>query len=748
MHLAAALWLVFVPCIGTAQTAMNTTRTYVPNGTTDGIAVGDTDGDSVLELAVVSRGGTYNAVSAVTGLGTLALLKADGTLKWQQQTGEEFAGFPVFLNYDTDAWKEVMACESAYAGYCRVYDGDGSILASLGPFNFPGVTNGGPTVGDINGDKRDDVIVHAYGGEITAYSGGNGAILWQKDMYALYNELFFGHGALRDIDNDGTLEFVLVGHNTGALYIINAENGSVQASSPSMWSSYGNVAYGSGIAFANLDSDSALEMVSLQWSLTAAGSTPAHAAIAFETNGAVKWRKVISGADFSYMSPVAADADRSNYDEVYAQSNNGTLYVLDRSGNILRSTSHSTQAWASPSFMDVNLGGSPEVIVSGLSGMKILAGTNFSTVHYAYTNSNSMVYPQPIQTDIDADGSVELITGAWYPKQALFFDMALMATYNWGAFAGSDSHAGLLVENAQGQMPDRLVAGMQVLRARLDAAIANYSGTVRTKLQGARTEMSDCMRDYLRGSLNSAATNCRESVSKMQEAVNAGYNINSTVYYNRDPRPMAVWIMLLMTDQFAERTYTGADYNNADLVTARTNRTNCLSKFNSSNFTGASVDCENAIKKISPAGNNYASNLCSSVTPSYAYTPWQCQILDAYALLRTIYGSSHSGITTLAAQLDKVRHPKYVDFTTAHASAESAFGTVSPANAGARAALSQGTSMIVYSLYLDAAQYSGAGAAGVTTGKSLWDQGESARLAGDYATAASKYKSAALSLVP
>lgn len=744
--LATALALV-APAVSWAQTALTTTRVYVPQGTLDGISVGDTDGDGVKDIALISRGGTYSATAGQTGTGTLALVKVDGTLKWEAQSGEEFVGYPAFINYDSDAWDEVAACESWSSGKCYIYDNDGTLLKTLGPFNYPGMTNSGPSVADVNGDKVDDIIIHSYAGTVTAFSGSTGAAIWQKDFYALYNELFFGHSAIKDVDNDGTLEIVLVGYNTGALYVINAENGTVQASSASMWATYGNVAYGSGAAIANLDSDTAMEFVSLQWSLTAAGGTPAHAVIAFDTNGAVLWRRVINGANFAYMSPVITDVDRSNGNEVYAQSNSGTLYVLDKSGNLMSTTAHSTRSWTPPAFLDVNLGGSLELLLTGQSGYRIVSGTNPSSAQYTYSNSNAMVYPQPVQTDVDGDGKIEIITGAWNPKQALFFDMDVMATYFWGSFSGDEKHPGSIVESAEAQTPERLVTGLQVLRARLDAAIGQYSGTVKTKLQAARTEVTECMRDYIRGAMDSAAGNCREAVTKMNEAVSAGLNISSSVYYNRDPRPMTIWIMLRMLDEFLERTYTMASYNNADLVTARTNRGNCMTKYNASNFSGAAVDCENGIKKVTPAGNNYSSNLCSTVVPATSFTPWICVAQTATTELKAIFPAA--AVQSLASTgISYLRFTQFVNFTTAYDSAEVAMGTPGGAHAAPRAALSEAVSRMVFSLYLDAVQYSGSAASGVTSGKALWDQGETARNAGDFVTAAARYKSAALSLVP
>ena len=65
------LWLslLTLPLLAEAQTAMTTTRVYVPQGTMDGVSVGDTDGDSLKEIALVSRGGTYNATSLQTETG-------------------------------------------------------------------------------------------------------------------------------------------------------------------------------------------------------------------------------------------------------------------------------------------------------------------------------------------------------------------------------------------------------------------------------------------------------------------------------------------------------------------------------------------------------------------------------------------------------------------------------------------------------------------------------------------------------
>lgn len=82
-----------------------------------------------------------------------------------------------------------------------------------------------PTVADLNGDGRLEVVACTDQGKVVAVGGSNGAILW---TYAKDKESYLSCPLVGDVDGDGTVEILVTGFSRGYVTCLNGEDGTPQ----------------------------------------------------------------------------------------------------------------------------------------------------------------------------------------------------------------------------------------------------------------------------------------------------------------------------------------------------------------------------------------------------------------------------------------------------------------------------------------------------------------------------------------
>ncbi|NUQ00711.1 MAG: PQQ-binding-like beta-propeller repeat protein [Armatimonadetes bacterium] len=80
-----------------------------------------------------------------------------------------------------------------------------------------------PTVADLNGDNRLEVVVATDKGTVLALAGANGAELWSLPTSV---ERFLNAPLIADVDGDQTTEVIVLGNRYGTKLCINGEDGS------------------------------------------------------------------------------------------------------------------------------------------------------------------------------------------------------------------------------------------------------------------------------------------------------------------------------------------------------------------------------------------------------------------------------------------------------------------------------------------------------------------------------------------
>jgi hypothetical protein len=603
-----------------------------PGGTPDGAALGDLDGDGRLEIAMLVRGGTYSSTQKTPGVGSLVVLNQNGSVRFQVQTGQELVGYPTFGDFDGDSFDEVAFCEVAEVGYCYAYDGDGTQMFRFGPLWHPAMTNGGPIAADINGDGYDDLIAIGSAGEITAVRGPSGTLAWQYDLYEVWGDYPFGHAAVDDIDGDGKYELAVGGTQRGGVYMLNAESGTMQWAVPNLYAQYQNYFHGSGPTLVNLDNDAALEVTA-----SMAGYPGPAAVLALDSNGTVLWRTTVTSDSLYYTSPSAADTDGDGKPEVFVQTTGGWLLKLAaNNGSLLQQKSLGGTSWASPGFMDNDYDGRMEIVTSTLSSVYLL-DSNLSEID-RYTNTNSGLYPPPVIGDTDANGQLDLVTGAWFPKQVLSIRLPYTSAYSWSTFAGSSLHGGAVSTSPDSLLGDDPAPAIVVILTQVHNLIAQVSGnTAKTQLTNARFDLDLAYREYLRGNPHLAVDRLKLALAHLRAVPSASYD--TTPIQQR-----VAWVGIMMFEQYINRTQALVGPNQSQVVSARTALATAKSRYATPNYTTsiqASDDGALALRNFLDNSSYTVGSFCPQALGE-TYFAWECRIISvrtAVQALRAQYPS-------------------------------------------------------------------------------------------------------------
>lgn len=278
-------------------------------------------------------------------------------------------------------------------------------LSELWTFDIFAFSNSSPALADLDGDGQLEVVFGSANEALFAVNGEDGSILWSYPILICGNS---GAPIIADIDNDQKPEVIFASEDT--LYAFEGESGDL------LWSSvHSHSSTGSSPCAADLDGDGTLEVIF--------GESSQIRAYDGET-GAVVW--VATGYEIrDYGSSVAEDVDGDGAAEVMVMKQDGP----DRHFSLLSGLDGS-EIWSSPidcnfpyspvpAYADIDLDGNPEIVSCfGDNDLYVYNPLNGEVIWHVETPATD-IYASPVLSDIDGNGSLEIITTA-YTEQEMY----------------------------------------------------------------------------------------------------------------------------------------------------------------------------------------------------------------------------------------------------------------------------------------------------------------------------------------
>src|SRR6056297_1032010 len=384
-------------------TAQETLPGRTGTGFLSAIAVGDINGDGVVELVAPGHNGrlyVYRGDGQDAGGGSPILWTSD-------LAGP--AAEPALADLDGDGLAEIIVSgrDGTYA-----FRHDGQVL-----WSNPGVVSyfasqdlgwSGPSVGNLDLDPEPEIVVSAI---------GDALYVLDHEGNVVFSDPFGGDfptvPVLADITGDGVLDIVVAEEWT--LKVIDLFNGGVLAWSHDMPDPIpalgGSGSFGSP-AVADLDADGRPEII-INWG---------HVIEALQDDGALLWRYESGRTELYRPSPITvADVTGDGQPNLVTASainqgftvSNHLLMVLDAAGSLVweQNVADNSASASGVSAQDLTGNGAWEIIWNGATdGFLIINGPDGRRLYNEPYTGSGTVLDYPTLADVDGDGEAEIIT--------------------------------------------------------------------------------------------------------------------------------------------------------------------------------------------------------------------------------------------------------------------------------------------------------------------------------------------------
>jgi RHS repeat-associated protein len=317
-------------------------------GTLSDIALGDIDGDGIVEIVAPHANGQQ-----------LVAFENDGSLKWLSDAdvlpGRMDAGGAIsFADLDQDGVPEIIVGASVYSADGRLL-ADGRDLGGTVAFNLYTAIS---AVADIDLDGVPEIVA---GPTAYRFDGTNLSIVWQR------GDRHDGFVGIGNFDADPEAEVLIVG--LGSLYLLNHDGSDVE-----LWNPQGGNApvsipgggAGGAPTIADVDGDNELEI----------GVAGASRYVVFNSDGSVLWQKPTQDTSFVTGSTAFDFTGDGTSEIVYRDELKLRIYNGVDGTILLETPVRSDTGTELPTIADVDNDGEAELIVT--SGQSVSAGAGTS----------------------------------------------------------------------------------------------------------------------------------------------------------------------------------------------------------------------------------------------------------------------------------------------------------------------------------------------------------------------------------
>ena len=352
------------------------------------IAVGDLNGDGILDAVAGASDLNSKSVFAVNGINGSQLWKAD--LK-----GSNVSTYVSLSDVNEDCWLEVLVGDSDGTFYAL--NGSNGVILWEYEINGSIKMYAPPAVGDLDNDGKNEVIFFGGDGYAYALNGEDGSLLWRFRA----GQQVLSSAALADVDDDGRLEVIFgaeepgrIYSRTGYIYALNGEDGSI------LWKQK------------------------------------------------IEGQREFKEYEPDFSSPALGDIDGDGKLEIIFGSNFGWIFALNsEDGSILWKYYdwYSEIVYGSPLIADLNGDNQLDVLFSDFDFIIALNGKNRTRI-WSYGDHPSG-YCMPTIAYLDNDGRLDLIVSYRYTHELLAFRIsgAGFRAY-WPRAYGDEKHTGNIID--------------------------------------------------------------------------------------------------------------------------------------------------------------------------------------------------------------------------------------------------------------------------------------------------------------
>jgi len=333
-------------------------------------AVGDVNDDGNLDFVVTGEGPSPS-LNSENPTATLYLGDGSGGVTAQEAGLTEVKlSSTAFGDVNNDGDLDLVITgegpEDEYTATLYLGDGSGGFTAQ--DAGLTGVIGSSSTFGDVNNDGNLDLLITgqeegSYGPNTTLYLGDGSGGFTEHDA-GLTDVGRYGYdsaSAFGDVNNDGDLDLVLIGQNSGnntvtELYLGDGEGGFTKQD-VGLANVYGSAAFG------DVNDDGDLDLVLTGYD----PETSEQSATLYLGDGSGGFTEQNAGlAGVSRGSSTFGDVnDDGNLDLVITGSSNTTLYLGDGSGGFSPAEAGLTSVYGDASLGDVDGDGDEDLVVVG-----------------------------------------------------------------------------------------------------------------------------------------------------------------------------------------------------------------------------------------------------------------------------------------------------------------------------------------------------------------------------------------------